>query len=186
MLVQCHSSLAEIKNQECSFEYIPIKESLTSLFKNRPVQEEYQTTKFPSYHGYCIGSGGQENILHDITDGSAFKGNPFFRENPDALKLVLYQDSFEVYNPLGSSKKKHKILAVYLTLANFRPHLRSNVDQQLLVLLCNENHFKYFGQSKVFQPLIDDLKDLELTGINIVDGEEPVKGHYKLWWIWSC
>ena len=148
-------------NKKCSFEYIPIKESLASLFKNKSVQEEYETTRYPTYHGYNKHFDGMQKILHDVTDGSAFKDNPFFQENSDALRLMLYQDSFEVCNPLGSSKKKHKILAVYLTLANFRPHLRSNVDQMVLVLLCKEVDFKYFGQHKIFDPLISDLKDLE-------------------------
>ena len=34
---------------------------------------------------------------------------------------------------------------MYLTLANFRPHLRSNIDHTLLVLICKENYFQYFG-----------------------------------------
>lgn len=50
-------------------------------------------------------------VSHDFTDGAAFKDNAFFQTNQNALKLILYQDSFEVCNPLGSSKKKHKILA---------------------------------------------------------------------------
>ena len=89
---------------------------------------------------------------------------------------MLYQDSFEVCNPIGSSKKKHKILGVYLTLANFRPHVRSNIDQIVLVLLCKEVDFKYFGQRAIFSRLIDDLKDLENNGIDIIDGKEPIKG----------
>lgn len=74
-------------------------------------------------------------------------------------------------NPLGSSKKKHKILAVYLTLTDILPHNRSAIVQMQLVLLCKEQDFKYFGMDKVFEPLIKDLKALEETGIEINNGQ---------------
>ena len=49
------------------------------------------------------------DVLCDSCDGQVFKSNTFFQENRTCLKLVLYQDAFEVVNPLGSAKKKHKI-----------------------------------------------------------------------------
>ena len=58
-------------------------------------------------------------------------------------------------------------------MANFRPHLRSNVDHMILVLLCKETNYTYFGKDKIFNQLIEDLKDLEL---NYVDDEQPLKG----------
>lgn len=42
------------------------------------------------------------------------------------LKLILYQDDFEVVNPFGSAKKKHKIVGVYFALANYEPFFRSS------------------------------------------------------------
>lgn len=47
-----------------------------------------------------------------------------------------------------SAKKKHKIVGVYFTLANFEPFYRSSVDHLQLLLLCREQDFKYFGQEK--------------------------------------
>ncbi len=44
-----------------------------------------------------------------------------------------------------------------------------------LVLLCNEQAFKYFGIDNVFEPLMKDLKALEETGFVIGDGQ-IVKG----------
>ena len=79
--------------------------------------------------------------MEDITDRSVFKSNVFFTVNKKALKLVLYQDSFEVVNPLGSAKTKQKILAVYYTLADILPHYRSNIDHIQLISLCREVDF---------------------------------------------
>lgn len=92
------------------------------------------------------------------------------KAEPSSLGLILYQDSFEVVNPLGSGKKKHKVLAVYLTLTDILPYNRSSIDQMQLVLLCREQDFKYFGVDKVFAPLIEDLKILEERGVVVSDG----------------
>lgn len=72
-------------------------------------------------------------------------------------------------NPLGSGKRKHKIMAMYMTLGEILPHNRSTVDPAQLVLLCREEDFKSFGQDKVFSRLIADLKDLEDSGFQLED-----------------
>lgn len=82
-----------------------------------------------------------------------------------SLKLILYQDAFEVVNPLGLAKKKHKIVGVYFTLANFEPFYRSSVDHLQLLLLCTEQDFKYFGLEKLFSRMLSDIKELEHNGL---------------------
>ena len=154
--------------KECSFQYVPVLESLKCLLQQDSVKKEHLCTM------QSASTHDESEYLTDITDGSAFKSNLLFQQHPNSLRLILYQDAFEVCNPIGSSKKKHKLLAVYLTLANFRPHLRSNIDHTLLVLLCKENDFKHFGHVKIFAQLIADLRILENDGI-IVD-DQVVKG----------
>lgn len=51
-----------------------------------------------------------------------------YSKHKSSVALILYQDAFEVVNPLGSARKKHKILAVYLTLGDILPCNRSNID----------------------------------------------------------
>lgn len=109
-------------------------------------------------------------VLKDITDGKVLKENPLFKSDGSALSVILFQDAFEVVNPLGSAKKKHKVLAVYYTLGNIPPEYRSMVETLQLVLLCKEVDFKTFGQEKVFSRLITDLKLLEEKGIELKDG----------------
>lgn len=144
--------------------YIPVKQTVNNLleselWKNSVSQQSCET---------------DSDDLGDISDGQNFKSNQFFIENPGCLKLILYQDSFEVVNPLGSAKKKHKVLAVYLSLANLPAHVRSNTDHMSLVLLCGENDLKQFGSAKVFSEMLVDLKDLEENGITV--SGETVKG----------
>lgn len=111
------------------------------------------------------------DTLEDIWDGSNVAENALFKSDRKSLGLILYQDAFEVANPLGSGKKKHKVPAVYFSLTDVAPHNRSNVDQMQLALLCREQDFKYFGHDKVFASLIRDLKDLEENGLVLSDGQ---------------
>lgn len=165
---RCHYLGRNSQNKECTYQYIPVLETLQCLFKDESVFREYiLTSDYPDQaHGDCY--------VSDITDGLVFKSNGLFKSYPKSLRLILYQDAFEICNPLGSSKKKHKILGVYLTLGNFRPHLRSVVDNTLLVLLCKEVDLKHFGHDKIFHDLVEDLKKLENDGIQLHN--ETVKG----------
>jgi len=118
-----------------------------------------------------------DKVMEDIKDGTCIKQNAIFHEHPSSLSIMLYQDAFEVVNPLGSGKKKHKILAVYMTLGEILPQYRSLVDPMQLVLLCRDEDFKQFGQQKVFSSLVDaDLKYLEDSGFQSVDGTIPKAG----------
>lgn len=102
-----------------------------------------------------------QRTQEDIWDGRNVAENAWFQSDLKSLGLILCQDAFEVANPLGSGRRKHKVLAVYFSLADMAPHNRSSVDQTQLALLCRKQDYKYFGQNKLFSALIRDLKDLE-------------------------
>jgi len=145
--------------------YIPLKQTVSGLlesefWKNSMSQQSCET---------------DSDVFGDISDGHNFKSNQFFIENPGCLKLILYQDALEIVNPLGSARKKHKVVAVYLSVANLPAHVRSNTDHMSLVLLCGENDLKQFGFAKVFSEMLVDLKDLEENGIVTTVGD-MVKG----------
>ena len=144
-----------------TFQYIPILQTISLLFKDAAIK-----------HGYLNNSSRSASLLEDFCDGQAYKSNVFFQSNTSALQFILYQDSFEVVNPLGSAKKKHKILAVYCTLGNLPAYLRSKVNIIQLVLLCEEKHLTSLSSYKsLFSPLIRDLKKLESEGINVGIGK---------------
>ena len=151
----------EGEDRNMYFHYVPILESLKALFKD------------PGIGQYL--NKGQVNtssdVLYDFQDGRVFRNKEFFIDNPDAIQIILYQDSFEVVNPLGSAKKKHKILAVYYSVGNLHASVRSLIDNMQLVVLCKEENFKMLGreaQDVVFGPLLNDLKKLE-SGVAFED-----------------
>ncbi|KYQ53359.1 hypothetical protein ALC60_07491 [Trachymyrmex zeteki] len=50
-----------------------------------------------------------DNILSDIQSGNVIKSNNFFNSNKNVLQIILYQDAFEVCNPLGDNLGSHQI-----------------------------------------------------------------------------
>ena len=155
---------ADAAGRECSFQYVPIKETLKALLSQAVVKDQYRQTKLKQM------SNSDTDVLTDVMDGKIIKENALLRESPSSLSIILYQDSFEIVNPLGSGKKKHKILAVYMTLGEILPQNRSCVDPMQLVLLCREDDLRFFGHNKIFSPLLADLKDIEELGFETVDG----------------
>lgn len=124
------------KGVEAVFHYVPISKTLEAMLEN-----EYVVAQCNNPLSETAG------VLRDFTDGKVFQSVSLFHEHPSALKVLLFQDAFNVVNPLGSAKTKHKILAVYLILGNLYPWERSCVSSIKLCLLCREADFKYFGQS---------------------------------------
>lgn len=86
-------------------QYVSIKDTVKALLSQTAFQEQYLQTKSDA--------PPTPDVLEDLKDGKNIKNNKLLQESPSSISILLYQDSFEVANPLGSGKKKHKILAVY-------------------------------------------------------------------------
>lgn len=138
--------------------YVPVKKSLQALLSDSSVLHQCLTTRFEN-----------SNILADFADGSVYKKCATAVNAPNkCLPLILFQDSFQVANPLGSAKKKFKIMGFYFVLGSLKAHNRSATDHIQLLMLALENDVFKVGQ-RIFQRLIDDLRSLETDGFE-VDG----------------
>lgn len=148
--------------KECFAQYIPIKKTIAGLLQNESIREQHRSNHLDV---------PEKDIFKDIWDGKIISQNSLLKSDPSSVGLILYQDSFEVVNLLGSGKKKHKLLAVYLTLGDILPHNRSTTDHMQLVLLCRDQDLCYFGKDLVLGTLVKDLKDLEVSGTELPNGE---------------
>jgi hypothetical protein len=135
-----------------TFQYISVIEIVTSLVKC-PDFELLRNSPTTS----------TEDCLYDVKDGSAWKDNIFFQENPDALSGHLYSDAVELNNPLGATKGVNKALNVYFTLFDLPKYLRTKIENIFLVLSVRESQLKATpgNYALFFKPLVDDLKKLE-------------------------
>ena len=152
----------DMREKALTLQYVPIKESLKNLLED----ETYLAQKIadPYYH--------EENVIKDCKDGTYFKQNQFFVNNPGAVPIVLFQDELEVANPLGAGKTKHKIQCTYFTTLDVIPAFRTKVRSVQLVSLVLSRHWKKFGNLACNRNFIEDMKHLETEGIAI---EKPLK-----------
>lgn len=93
-----------------TFVYIPIFETLKSIYKNPNVIEMIKRD-----------SEKRENMLYDLCDGDYFKSHILYSKQRHAIQIQLFYDDFETANPLGSKRGIHKLGAIYFTLRNFSP-----------------------------------------------------------------
>jgi hypothetical protein len=134
--------------------YIPLENTLTALLQDESIKFWCDSVRV-----------SRMNVYEDICDGEVFRKVTSSVDSSHVLELILYQDAFELVNPLGSARKCHKLLAMYLALGNLPAHKRMSVDNLQLVFLCRESDLNFFGQSKVFGCLMSDLQHLEEKGI---------------------
>jgi len=139
------------RNKDRYSHYIPIQESLLALVRDESVLQQ------------CLAPKSDSVILEDFTDGSVYR-TVTADAGQNYLSIILYQDSFEVVNPLGSARKKHKLLGVYFVLGNLACHNRSAIDSVQLVMLAREIDFDAVGQN-MFSQLVTDLQVLETDGL---------------------
>jgi len=70
-----------MQHKKCSFQYVPIIETLKSLLEDDSVWKEYKSTELPVNQG----TESCQHCYRDITDGAAFKNNILFKDKPNSL-----------------------------------------------------------------------------------------------------
>lgn len=90
--------------------------------------------------------------------------------------MALYIDEFEICNPLGTSRKIHKVTAVYWVLLNLPAKLRSSLTSIQLAVLGKSEDVKRYGYDKLLEPLYKDIRLLEEHGIFVEVVGQFVKG----------
>ena len=160
------------RDREETIQYVPPRKTLEVLLADKSVQKEMDLSFERDY--------SDAHIIGDYPTGSVFRNanNPKKR-----LDILGFMDAFTCVNPLGSAKNdpKYKINGLYMTLGNFRPHLRSFLKAMSLVLLVADSILK--GDTKdddkrfrrAFRRLMADLKDLETNGIEYKGEIIPVR-----------
>ncbi|RXN05340.1 hypothetical protein ROHU_033485 [Labeo rohita] len=103
--------------------------------------------------------------FESFQDGSYFKENRLLGDKDLAISLGLYVDEFELCNPLGTSRKIHKIVAMYWMVLNLPSKYRSSLHSIQLAALGKSDDVRFFGYEKFLDPLMKDVKCLEQTGV---------------------
>ncbi|KAL4006537.1 all-trans-retinol 3,4-desaturase [Sarotherodon galilaeus] len=152
-----------------TYQYIPLLRSLQQLLSQKDVLE------------LLVAQKGQNTQLtsqeyRTVRDGEYYKQNSFFCGEELRIAVNLYIDDFEICNPLGTSRKKHKLCGVYWVLGNLPPGSHSALTSIYLAVLCKSDDTKAFGFVKVLEPLIQDLTILEKHGVFVSQLGKFLKG----------
>ena len=145
------------------FVYVPILKSIQEQLKRPDVLQKVLNVPPCTEEGY-----------RSYLDGSIFQQ---YRELESThLHLTLYTDEWETVNPLGTSRKQHKVNAFYWVFTNIQSQHRSTVHTLQLVLLAKYNDVRAFGLRKYLHPVLTDLAFLEKEGVYVESLGTSIKG----------
>lgn len=151
--------------QNKTFQYVPLLKTLKAMLEKEDVQAQVMN---PPQH--------VEGLLANFQDGKLFNIHPVTSKTKNPIQIVLYSDEFEVVNPLGPHKKKHKILAFYYIVGNLHMQSKSRKSVTQLLALCKSEDVKECG----LQPLADlinaEVSVLENEGLCIQGIHDRVYG----------
>ena len=91
------------------------------------------------------------DTFYDICDGVSFRSSNIFKQNPNALQIILYMDDIEVVNPIGVHTKKAQVMHVLFTLANIPPQFRSKLSSIYLLAIARSNDLKEYGVDTILK-----------------------------------
>lgn len=157
-----------------SFQYIPLLQSLQEILShnkllNRVIEEHIAQENRKDLFG-------DQRVYTSFRDGDHYKTNTFLAVDELRIFIKLYIDDFEVCNPLGTSRKKHKLCGVYWSLDNLPPGSHSVLSSIYLAVVCKSEDLRNFGYEQVLDPLLKDLVILEQRGVFISQLNECIKG----------
>jgi hypothetical protein len=157
------SSKGKLVDRSDGFFYVPLLSTVESLLSNKHI---YNQVVFGPHQ-----SNGA--ISQDVCDGSLFKSHPVFKKHPNALQIIAYYDEFTAVSQVSSVSKLYKIGALYFTLANIDPALRSKVEAINLLCLFPYNLMESYSFDDILKPFIEEVEQLSQHGYTFhVDGEE--------------
>ena len=148
-----------------TFQYVSLIEMLKVLLVNEDVRKQL-TNPLP----------GSRGNLTSFRDGLLYKSHPIFSKSGLTLELILYSDEFEVVNPLGPHKKKHKIMAFYFTIGNLLGTSKSQKCAMYLLALCKSKDIQQFGLSKIAAVINRDVLSLEIDGLQVDGYGDCIRG----------
>ena len=93
--------------------------------------------------------------------------NTLFSTDITALQIIAYYDEVEITNALGSYVRTHKLGALFFSLGNIRPHLRSTLKSIFVLGIGRVEDIKKYGIDAFLSPFVDDLNTLYIDGVSV-------------------
>jgi hypothetical protein len=151
--------LGQDELKKYSFHYVPIKDNLKALLKKKEIRDQLFKIK-----------QSEDGIIKSYRDGSYCKKNNLLNQE-ESICLEFYADEFEIVNPIGDARGVYKAVGVYYRIGNLHWSLKSTNHTIQLAALCVSRVWSSYGQSKILEAIVKDIKELESEGIDVeIDG----------------
>ena len=144
--------------KKANFQYVPILKLLQQVLNCKSILD----TVLAHYQGKKEFLPGPSQEFKSPEDGKFFTENGLLNADQITISVRLYVDEFEVCNPLGTSRKVHKLCGVYWVLGNLPPGSQSALSSIYLAALFKSVDGKEYGYERVLEPLLQDLQILKL------------------------
>lgn len=148
--------------KQCTYHYVPITNTLKSLFSNENFKKIYLANQHQCVPG----------VYERFCCGNIFQTSEFFKSNPNAIQLRLFLDDFEICCPIKTKNVIHKLCGIYFQIGNMpRQHL-SKLKNIYLIALCESSnlHQTYASLDNILAIAVNEMKNLSSTGIDIGNG----------------
>ena len=149
-------TLGTIEGKEKTYVYVPVLNVLKTFLAKHDIMDKVLQT-----------SESKPGVYSTFRDGTNFKTNGLFKDKCINLQIALYNDDWETGNPLGTSRKKHKISAFYWSVLNLPSEYRSVLHSMQLAILCKSDDISNFGHEAVLALFLRDIALLEKQGVYI-------------------
>ncbi|XP_034467814.1 uncharacterized protein LOC117777260 isoform X2 [Hippoglossus hippoglossus] len=158
-----------------TYQYVPLLQSLQQLLSKDGITDDV----VENYSAHSNETSQQE--YKSFHDGEFFKQNHFLSAGEMRICVTLYIDDFEVCNPLGTSRKKHKLCAIYWILSNLSPGQHSSLSSIYLALLCKSSYIKEYGYGKCLNLFCVIWLSWRSMGCLSHKLEKILKAQYNVW-----
>lgn len=161
------------KRIQNSMQYIPITDTIKSLFLRDDFRETYFEYNFEKKDAHNC----QPGVFRDICCGGMLQNNELFREHPESLQIQIAYDDCVMTSALQSKATVFKITLVYFTIRNVPAKFLSKLDNIYLVGICFADDLKSQETdfNDIWRFIVRDIQYLQTFGVQVND-DVTIKG----------
>lgn len=109
-----------------------------------------------------------DDTFRDWCDGELLRNENL----ANTLLIILNVDDIETVNPIGMSKKIHKLIVVSYELANIPPQFRSSLHTKQLIAVCKSKFVRKSGTKNLLLDFVQSMNALKAGCIFKINGEK--------------
>ena len=153
-----NESSVRIVSRSNNAQYVSIKSTLRALLHDN------------SFFNLCFEDRIYEDGVYScFQTSSRYKSTPFFSDPENkCLLLQIFYDGLGITNALRGAATAHNSGMFYFTLLNLPPRYNASLSNIHLIAMCNSLDLKRDGGLDILlEKIVDELKDLESSGIQV-------------------